>query len=191
MGWCWWSTEVGQGWLPMDLGMAMTRGPAEYRLQWNKEWMGDNHGISFQEIRMWKEMSTFGYLLINPIIYIDINSDFFLVMQLPFYIHRPSHTQFVLTIIRSKQFGIIKACLCAGYVSVALPVLLHAQSFSSAWLCNPMDHSPPGSSFHGIFQEIILECVAISSFRGSCQPRDWTCISCVYYIGWWHYLDLH
>ena len=96
----------------------MTRGPAEYRLQWNKEWIGDNHGISFQEIRMWKEMSTFGYLLINPIIYMAINSDFFLVMQLPFYIHRPNHTQFVLR-IRSKQFGIIKA------VSVQVMSLWH------------------------------------------------------------------
>ena len=30
---------------------------------------------------------------------------------------------------------------------------------------------------HGIFQARILEWVAISSFRGSSQPRDRTCIS--------------
>ena len=30
-------------------------------------------------------------------------------------------------------------------------------------LCNPIDHSPPGSSVHGIFQAKILEWVAISS----------------------------
>ena len=29
-------------------------------------------------------------------------------------------------------------------------------------LCNPMDYSPPDSSFHGIFQARILEWVAIS-----------------------------
>ena len=46
-------------------------------------------------------------------------------------------------------------------------------------LCNPMDCSPPGSSVHGIFQAGILECIAISSSRGSCQPRDQTRISCI------------
>ena len=30
-------------------------------------------------------------------------------------------------------------------------------------LCKPMDHSPPGSSVHGILQARILEWVAISS----------------------------
>ena len=39
--------------------------------------------------------------------------------------------------------------------------------------------SPPGSSVHGILQARILEQVAISSSRGSSQPRDWTCISCI------------
>ena len=34
-------------------------------------------------------------------------------------------------------------------------------------LCNPMDGGLPGSSVHGILQARILECVAISSFRGS------------------------
>ena len=41
-------------------------------------------------------------------------------------------------------------------------------------LCNPMDCSPPGSSVHGIFQAGIKEWVAISSSRGSSQPRDRT-----------------
>ena len=31
-------------------------------------------------------------------------------------------------------------------------------------LCDPMDHSLPGSSVHGIFQARILEWVAISNF---------------------------
>ena len=34
-------------------------------------------------------------------------------------------------------------------------------------LCGPMDCCPPGFSLHGIFQARILECVAISSSRGS------------------------
>ena len=41
-----------------------------------------------------------------------------------------------------------------------------------------MDCSPSGSSLHGILQARILECVAISSSRGSSQPRDWTQVSC-------------
>ena len=45
-------------------------------------------------------------------------------------------------------------------------------------LCDPMDCSPPGSSVHGILQARILEWVAISSSRGSSQPRDGTWVSC-------------
>jgi len=41
-------------------------------------------------------------------------------------------------------------------------------------LCNPMDCSLVGSSVHGILQAKILEYVAISSSRGSSQPRDRT-----------------
>ena len=40
-----------------------------------------------------------------------------------------------------------------------------------------MDCSPPGSSVHGILQSRILEWIAISSSRGSSQPRDRTGIS--------------
>ena len=44
-------------------------------------------------------------------------------------------------------------------------------------LCNPMDCSLPGSSFHGIFQAIVLEWDAISFSRGSSWPRDRTQVS--------------
>ena len=54
-----------------------------------------------------------------------------------------------------------------------------AQSLSRARLCSPMDHSPPGSSVHGILQARILEWVAISSSRGSSGPRDQTPVSCI------------
>ena len=50
-------------------------------------------------------------------------------------------------------------------------------------LCNPTDCSPPGSSVHGILQARILEWVAISSSRGSSQPRDQTRVSCASCIG--------
>ena len=41
----------------------------------------------------------------------------------------------------------------------------------------PVDCSPRGSSVHGILQARKLEWVAISSFRGSSQPRDQTWVS--------------
>ena len=46
-------------------------------------------------------------------------------------------------------------------------------------LRSPVDHSPPGSTVHGILQARILEWVAISFSRGSFRPRDKTCISCI------------
>ena len=42
-----------------------------------------------------------------------------------------------------------------------------------------MDCSLPGSSIHGISQARILEWVSISFSRGSSEPRDWTCVSCL------------
>ena len=45
--------------------------------------------------------------------------------------------------------------------------------------CNPMDYGLPGSSIHGVSQAGILEWVAISFSRGSSQPTDRICISCI------------
>ena len=53
---------------------------------------------------------------------------------------------------------------------------------SSLTLCNPMDYSPLGSSVHGILQARVLEWFAISSSRGSSQPRDQTHVFCVFCI---------
>ena len=49
--------------------------------------------------------------------------------------------------------------------------------FSRVQLCDPMGYRPPGSSVHGILQARILEWVAMTSSRGSSQPRDQTCVS--------------
>ena len=46
-------------------------------------------------------------------------------------------------------------------------------------LCYPMDCNLPGSSVYGIFQARIVEWIAISLCRGSSQPRDWICTSCI------------
>ena len=50
-------------------------------------------------------------------------------------------------------------------------------------LCNPMDYSLPSSSVHGILWARILEEVAMSSSRGSSQPKDRTRVSYVSCIG--------
>ena len=46
-------------------------------------------------------------------------------------------------------------------------------------LCHPMDCSPRGSSVNGISQAGVLEWVAIFFSKGSSQPRDQNCVSCI------------
>ena len=73
------------------------------------------------------------------------------------------------------NFCIIFACQSVSCVRV-WSVIFHV------WLCNPIDCSPPGSSVHGILQEIILVWVALPSSRASFWPRDGTWISCASYF---------
>ena len=67
-----------------------------------------------------------------------------------------------------------------GWVIIIVAFLSKAKStwewkfLTCVWLCNTMDCSTPGSSFHGILQARILEWVAIPFSRGSFQPRDRT-----------------
>ena len=50
----------------------------------------------------------------------------------------------------------------------AMTWCMHAQSLRSCpTVCNPMGHSPPGSSVHGILQARILESIPMPSSRGS------------------------
>ena len=58
--------------------------------------------------------------------------------------------------------------------SVCCPV-----AHSCPIFCASVDCSPPVSSVPGISQARILEWVAMASSRGSSQPRDRTCVSCV------------
>ena len=59
-------------------------------------------------------------------------------------------------------------------VKVKVKLLSRVQLFAT-----PMDCSPPGSFIHGIFQARILKWVAISFFKGSSPPMDWTPASCI------------
>ena len=53
--------------------------------------------------------------------------------------------------------------------------VLVTQSCLTLW--DPTDSNPPGSSVHGTLQARTLEWVAISTSRGSSQPRDQTQVS--------------
>ena len=64
------------------------------------------------------------------------------------------------------------------YIVLCVCVCVYARALSCVILCDPINCSLPGSLVHGILQ-IILECVAVSSPRGSSQPRDGTQVSCI------------
>ena len=59
------------------------------------------------------------------------------------------------------------------------PSWMNGFSCSVVSLCDPMDHSLPGPSVHGILQARTLEWIAIPFSRGSSQPRDRTWVSCI------------
>jgi len=69
---------------------------------------------------------------------------------------------------------------------------MHAKLLQSCpALCILVDYSLPGSSVHGILQGRILEWVAMSSSRGSSQPRDQIQVSCIGRCVLYHYSCIH
>ena len=75
-----------------------------------------------------------------------------------------------MCVCRSRALSqIITTKLCVGVLVTQLCPTLY----------NSMNYSPPGFPVHGILQARILEWVAISSSRGSSQPRDQTQVSCI------------
>ena len=63
-----------------------------------------------------------------------------------------------------------------GYIYIYIAVLCLVTQLCPT-LFSPMDCSPPVSSVHMIHQARILEWVAMTSSRGSSQPRDQTQVS--------------
>ena len=90
--------------------------------------------------------------------------------ELGLCIRQPKYWSFSFSISPSKEYS--------GLISFTLSHFSHVRLFAT-----PSDCSPPGSSIHGILQARILEWVAISFSKGSSQPRDWTHVSYVFYIG--------
>ena len=60
----------------------------------------------------------------------------------------------------SQAFLKVQVCKCVEHACVLSCSVCPT-------LCDPMDHSPPGSSVNGIFPAQILEWVAMLSSRGS------------------------
>ena len=61
---------------------------------------------------------------------------------------------------------------------------VHAKLLQSCLtLCSPQDCSLPDSSLRGIFQARMLGQVAMPSSRGSCKPKDQSCVSPASCIG--------
>ena len=95
-------------------------------------------------------------------------------------------TSFALTsLFLFKIQSRIPHCLCSSCLCSFLPSVMFvctcAESLKSCpTLCDPMNHSLPGSSVHGILQARILEWVAIPSSRGSSWPGNWTHVSYVF-----------
>ena len=69
-------------------------------------------------------------------------------------------------------------CVCVC-VCVCACVCVHACTRSVLSLCKLMDGSPQGSSAQGISQASILDWIAIFYSRGSSQPKNQTCVSCI------------
>ena len=89
---------------------------------------------------------------------------------IPFYFCLQSFPAFLL------QFHYI--CTPLTEFNLQFPSLPQKVKSEVAHSCPTLlDCSPPGSSIHGIFQARILERVAISFFRGSFPPRNWTSVS--------------
>ena len=74
-----------------------------------------------------------------------------------------------------------------NYLDVYLVHACMLSHFSCVWLCDPMDHSLPGSSVQEILQARILEWVTMPSSRASSWPRDQTriCLHCRQFLYHW------
>ena len=101
-----------------------------------------------------------------------------------------AHTHTHTHMYRHKWIYIYTHCMyMCIYIYIHTHVCIHIYaclcSVASVMstLCYPTDYSLPGFSVHGISPARILDWVAISSSKGSSQPRDQTQVSWVSCIG--------
>ena len=83
------------------------------------------------------------------------------------------------TLVQNHSKGICSDECYRLWCTAGIKYWKAAVAESCPTLCNPMDCSPSGSFVRGIFQARTLEQVACPFSRGSSQPRDQCCFSCV------------
>ena len=101
------------------------------------------------------------------------------LVELRFKVRLVPEFKFLITVLHcfcSTLCATVEVC-CFYRSSISLSST-HAQP--CLILCSPMDCSPPCSSVCAISLARILEWVAISSCRGSSQPRNRTQVSCMF-----------
>ena len=104
---------------------------------------------------------------------------------------------------QNGTWALDRVCTTSCHLSADNSFRLHPVPYRASWfvmfvvlclvaqlcptLCNPLDSSLPGSSFHCIPQARICEWVALSFSRGSSRPRGRTCVSrvsCRFFTHW-------
>ena len=137
-------------------------------------WIG--HSTSWQE----KKKNPYFFKVMTPCFYypyeeIQCNFDSWYLLCECFYFSSLDILRNFSWFLMFRKFSgmILVWVLCGRCCAVCLVTQ------SCLTLCDPMDCNPSGSSVHGIFQERILEWLAIFFSRRSSQPRGWTCVSCV------------
>ena len=87
---------------------------------------------------------------------------------------RKQHRQLIIWQIKRIDSTNLERVKLSKEVSFIYPAAAAQSLQSCPTQCDPMDHSPPDSSVHGILQARILEWAAIPFSRGSSWPRDRT-----------------
>ena len=104
-------------------------------------------------------------------------------LLLPSFTFQPYHYPFPILLLKGSTENNKKKqkepqCSYLG-IGLNIDCVRVCVCYSCLTLCDPMDCSPPGSSFYGILQAWILEWVAMPFSRGSSPLRDWTYVSCI------------
>ena len=173
-----WLEKVGFVWTFLCLYLIFFPGYQVF-LTWNykKDLPKDTRGRKFKELTCHRVISWIPKFLIRVSVSPPFRSVLFVTPRFLLVLRRKNRKKNLVHCIIHRsgslttKFQETTSCMCVKVLQ------------SCTTLCNPMDCSLPGSSVHQILQARILEWAAISSSRGSSQPRAQTHISYVSGIG--------
>ena len=92
-------------------------------------------------------------------------------------LHKGTNTRSLATQVYLPQHAKTRGWCIHVYISVCVCVCV-CVCVSHSVMFDSLRPRGPGSSVHGILQARILDCIALSSSRGSSWPRDGTCVPC-------------